>query len=93
MHPYLCSKPELIEKRESIQLEPFLERYFKIRSADVKPRTLMKYRSTIRYVYDYFSETKLLIDITPGDADECRLIFAQARYVGLRTPSEMFALR
>lgn len=66
----------LIDERESTQLEIYVERYFKQRTNDTKPNTQRKYRNTINYLYDFFSKTRLLKDITPGDADEWRLWLA-----------------
>jgi hypothetical protein len=58
----------LIPRRASSTLAAFLESYINERT-DVKPRALMKWRTTQEYLVARFGAEKPLRDITQGDAD------------------------
>jgi integrase len=62
----------LIPRRASSTLDAFLESYIGGRT-DLKPRTLMKLRTTQEYLLERFGADKPLRDFTPGDADGWRL--------------------
>lgn len=84
----------LIPKREEThgRLGEFIDSYINSRS-DIKPRTRTSLLQVQLDLVRYFGTNKPLRDITPGDADEWRLIFSLARFGGLRTPSETQKLR
>lgn len=52
-------------------LEAFLDGYIAGRS-DLKPGTVVNLEATKKHLVDYFGATRLLADITAGDADEFR---------------------
>jgi len=62
----------LIEKSKRALLGEFIDSYISSRD-DTKPRTVELYQQTRRNLVEFFGETKLLTEITPGDADKWRL--------------------
>lgn len=85
------AKVELIAPRESQAdktklLGSFLTDYLATRS-DVKPNTQLKYESTRRCLVEFFGGDRSLRTITPGCADEFRLMLV-ARKVGDKPLSE-----
>ncbi len=68
----------LAASRGRTTLERFLEDYVKARS-DVKPSTKLVYGHTKRNLVQFFGPSKLLRDITRGDADDWRLWLAEQR--------------
>jgi integrase len=63
---------ELLPKRDSVRLQPFLDSYIESR-CDAKPNTHITYKNARRNLIDHFGASKPLRDITPGDVDEWRL--------------------
>ncbi|MGE3243324.1 MAG: tyrosine-type recombinase/integrase [Pirellulales bacterium] len=62
----------LIEKRASSHLADFIKNYVDGRT-DIKPRTRLKFRATSDYLIEFFGATRLLGNISPGDADDWRV--------------------
>jgi integrase len=81
-------------------LAEFIDGYLKGRT-DTKAGTKTNYGQARRHLIEYFGAERAIDSITAGDADEYRrhllaewrLIFALARFGGLRTPSELLTLR
>jgi len=67
----------LIERREVVELQPFLEAYFEARS-DVKESTKTNWRHTRRNLIEYFGPETSIRAITSGDAAEWRLSLIRA---------------
>jgi integrase len=63
----------LVPRRGTATLDSFIRAYVESRKADLKPRTLMKLRTTHRAMVGFFGAARNLRDITPGDGDEWRL--------------------
>jgi hypothetical protein len=63
----------LIPRRGTVTLDSFIRVYVESRQADLKPRTLMKLRTTHHAMVGFYGADRNLRDITPGDADEWRL--------------------
>ena len=76
----------LIEERDTATLQAWIDRYVASRT-DIKPLTRLKYDTTRGYLIDFFGENRSLRNLTPGDADEWRLILMQ-RKVGEGTDLE-----
>ncbi len=62
----------LVAKYRAARLQQFLDGYIENRS-DTKPSTRVTYGHTRRNLLEFFGGSKLLREITPGDADDWRL--------------------
>lgn len=66
------SRVGLVNKRASAVLQTYIDQYVESRT-DLKPRTVIKFNATKDYLIEFFGPTKLLRDISQGDADQFRL--------------------
>ncbi len=68
----------LIEARDKpkespeVELKTFLDKYIKIRSADVKPATATVWRRARKHLVEFFGEDKNITVITAGDCKDFR---------------------
>lgn len=76
----------LIDERDTATLRAWIDRFIGTRS-DVKPLTLLKWKTTRRYLIEFFGADQSIRKITPGDADEWRLSLMK-RKIGQGTKHE-----
>ncbi|WP_298862214.1 site-specific integrase [uncultured Gimesia sp.] len=66
------SKVGLIEARESATLGEMIDEFIKLRTGDVKPRTVAKYKVVKKHLIDHFGKGKSLKSLNAGEAKEWR---------------------
>ncbi|WP_417378157.1 tyrosine-type recombinase/integrase [Gimesia sp.] len=62
----------LIAARESSTLGELVDSFIKLRTGDVKPRTMAKYTGVRKHLIDHFGENRPLKSLTVADAKEFR---------------------
>ena len=62
----------LIEQREIILLGKLIDDFIKLRTGDVKPRTVAKYKVVKKHLIDQFGKDKPLKSLNAGEAKEWR---------------------
>lgn len=66
------SKVGLIEARETATLEKMIDDFINLRTGDVKPRTVAKYKVVKKHLVDHFGKEKSLKSLNAGEAKEWR---------------------
>ena len=62
----------LIEQREVVLLGKLIDDFIKLRTGDVKPRTVAKYKVVKKHLIDHFGKDKPLKSLNAGEAKEWR---------------------
>ncbi len=63
-------------------LKEYTERYFKMRKIDAPESTIKSYKTSVRYLIEYFGETKLIDSITDMDAHNFKTALASNELKG-----------